>query len=76
MVYGDLKALPRGNAFDKSLHDNALEMASNPQYGNIWVELHHRAVEKGGTGGRLPPPPPFPGAKAFFHVKSENIKFA
>ena len=32
MVYGDLKALLRGNAFDKSLHDNALEMASNPQY--------------------------------------------
>ena len=31
MVYGDFKALPRGNAFDKSLHDNALEMASNPQ---------------------------------------------
>ena len=66
MVYGDFKALPRRNAFDKSLHDNALEMASNPQYEEYLSGITSQDRRERGDRGRLPPPPPFAGAKAFF----------
>ena len=66
MVYGDFKALPRRNAFDKSVHDNALEMASNPQYEEYLSGITSQGRRERGDRGRLPPPPPFAGAKAFF----------
>ena len=66
MVYGDFKALPRGNAFDKSLHDNALEMASNPQCEEYLSGITSQDRRERGDRGRLSPPPSFPGAKTFF----------
>ena len=68
MVYGDLKALPRGNAFDKSLHDNASEMASNPQYEEYLGGLTSQGHRKSGDRGAVAPTPTISWRKNLFSI--------
>ena len=53
-----------------------LQVASHrwKEKGNIHFYVCRQGRRERRQGALATPPPPFPGAKYFFHVKSENIK--